>query len=169
MAKLGEVLNKEIAEKYSQVWDVAAETKIADGDLVYLDNTLGAKKAPTDGTVHAKRIWFCSVGADNSATGTAKGDKKITVYKKGARVVGKAQGTITEHAFCRASQTTAGTFQSLAVPGNSTTPTAAEVDAIRNFVRDLLATFVGKPLEGVERGKDPADVTDTNLGVFDLE
>lgn len=165
-AKQGDILNwQELTDVQNN--QVADNVVITKGTLVYQDGTNGLKVVPTTG-IRGELCRFAVQGADNTITGHTKGLFSVETVKKGARVVGKCEGAIPVGIRVRASVNTAGSFGVLAVPANSTTPTAGEVDAVRNYDEFGIGYYVGHPGEGDQIGSEPTDGADGDLGVFQL-
>ena len=141
----GTVLNKnDVQDKKSG--PVAVSITLPVG-LVYEDGANGWKQAPTDGSIHADELYW----NEKSLTSTATlGGVTATFYGEGARVVGKADGAIVVDAKCRASQTSShgGQFQANADPADATTtPTATQLNALKNWQRNTIAIYKGHALE----------------------
>ena len=138
----GTILNKnEVQDKITG--PVAVSITLAIG-LVYLDGANGVKNAPTDGSVHGKQLYWNEKALTSTAT---IGEIGGTFYGEGSKVVGKSDGVITSQAWCKASTSFANGFIILADPSNAVTPTAGEVDAIRNWQRNKVAIYKGHVLE----------------------
>lgn len=161
----GTVLNSQEV-KDIQSGPVAVSITLAIG-LVYKDAANGWKQAPTDGTIHADELYWNPISLTSTATlGAVVG----TFYGEGARVVGKADGIIAVDEYVKASTTSAhnGQFIALADPsGAATTPTAANVDAIRNWQRWKIGLYKGHALElnRVDNLPTAAADEDTNIVV----
>lgn len=158
---LGTVKNKGNTAVLALEWPVKASTAVVKGKLVYYST--GAVTVPADGTIFAPAIYFCEDDGDNSSG--SLGDKLVTVYKKNAIVVGKAQGTITVGKECQASETTAGSFMEWASPAAATatianTTTSNEINAVRDADKKRLAVYVGHVGEGIESGTVPTNAAD---------
>lgn len=161
----GDVLNKPFVSS-RQVLDCADNVSIGAGSLVYQDTTNGMKVVPTTSQPQASRIWFLEKAVDNTVTGHAKGFVAGEVYKQGALVVGKADGTITPGAYCRASTNEAGSFQIMAIPADLTggeSPTEAEHILVLEFLRRAVAIYQGHLGEGKQIGNDPTDAADDDV------
>lgn len=163
----GAILNKHMTDDV-QIHDVAASTNIPNGRLCYQDGSNGLKLAPTDGSKAASLLRFVSVGADNSSG--SKGDKKVESWKTRARVIGKCDGAIVVGTYAKTSNTSAhgGQFKQWTKPSNATSPTAGEVDAVRDAEQEKVARYLGHIDEGIETGNLPTDAADEDLGVFEL-
>jgi hypothetical protein len=123
---------------------VAVSITLAIG-LVYQDGSNGWKNAPTDGSIHGRKLFWNERALVSTST---LGEIVGTFYGEGAKVVGKSDGIITANSWCKASTNFANGFIILSDPsGASTTPTAAEVDAIRNWQRNKIAIYKGHALE----------------------
>lgn len=164
----GTVLNKNEV-KDIQSGPVAASTTLGIG-LVYKDGANGWKQAPTDGSVYADRLYWNEKSLDNSSG--SLGGKSGTFYGEGARVVGKADGAITVDAKCKASTTSAhgGQFIVNSTPADATTtPTAAQLNAVKNWVRHTIAIYKGHALElnriGSTTASLPTDAVDEDTNV----
>src|SRR3990167_10877376 len=138
----GTVINKnEVQDKVTG--PVAVSITLAIG-LVYQDGANGWKNAPVDGTIHGKQLFWNDKALVSTAT---IGEIVGTFYGEGTKVIGKSDGVITVDAWCKASTSFANGFIILADPANAITPTAAEVDAIRNWQRAKIAIYKGHSLE----------------------
>ena len=140
----GTVINKNDV-KDIQSGPVAVSITLPVG-LVYKDGANGWKQAPTDGSIHADQLYW----NEKSLTSTAVlGAVTGTFYGEGARVVGKADGAIGVDGKCRASQTSShgGQFQANADPAAATTPTATQLDTLKDWIRNTIAIYKGHALE----------------------
>lgn len=138
---LGTVLNQNDVQDIKS-GPVAVSITLGVG-LVYEDGANGWKQAPTDGTIHADELYWNPRSLTSTAT---LGGVTGTFYGEGARVIGQADGAITVDQYCEASTSSShgGQLIALADPsGAATTPTAANVDAIRNWQRDKVAIYKG--------------------------
>lgn len=163
----GTVINKnDVQDKQSG--PVAVSITLAIG-LVYKDGANGWKQAPTDGTIHGDQLYWNPISLTSTAT---LGEVVGTFYGEGARVVGKADGAIVVDNYCKASTTSShgGQFITLADPsGAATTPTAANVDAIRNWQRSKVAIYKGHALELNQVDDLPTDAVDEDTnGVYEI-
>lgn len=164
---LGTVLNKPLLELGGdiKVLGIADSVTLTDGMLVYQDGSNGLKVVPTSAQPQAGLIRFLPFGYDNGSgvSGHAKYRTFLTTYKRGARVVGKAEGAIVVGAEVRASTSTAGSFATLSVPADITTPAnIAAVNAISAYLRARVGVYNGHPGQGIEQGstKQPTDAAD---------
>lgn len=169
---IGTVLNKnDVQDKQSG--PVAVSITLAVG-LVYKDGANGWKNAPTDGSIHGDQLYFNPISLTSTAT---LGEVVGTFYGEGARVVGKAYGAIVVDEYCKASGTTAGSFEALADPADATvgatfgggTATETAINAIRNWQRNKVALYKGHALELNQVDDLPTDAltTETNC-VFEI-
>lgn len=145
----GDVENKGSLAVVRVILPVAASTTITKGSLVYQDGANGIKTMVTDGSVAADKVYFASEGG----VAVSLADAYVHCWKKGAIVIGKAQGAITVGAECRASQTTAGSFEAWVTDTTSAT-TVATAEGKR------LARYIGHAGEGLEIGNTPTDAAD---------
>jgi len=135
--KLGQVENRHNVDDVITV-KAAASLDIAAGSMVYQDGANGIKIVPTGGVSPATRIRFLAAPVTN-ATGSL-GDKEGETYKKNAKVVAKAGGTIVVGAMVKFSTVTAG-----------------RVDSLATWTIDYLGYYQGHPSEGTQTGNDPTD------------
>ena len=164
---LGTVINS-VDVKDIQSGPVAVSITLGIG-LVYKDAANGWKAAPTDGTIHADQLYWNPRSLTSTAT---LGEIVGTFYGEGARVIGKADGAIVVDNYCKASTTSShgGQFISLADPsGAATTPTAANVNAIRDWQRNKVAIYKGHALELNQVDDLPTDAVDEDITcVFEI-
>lgn len=162
---LGDIQNKETVRDKKE-GSAAAALSLGIG-LVYQDGANGWKIAPVDGSIDARRLYFNGTVLDNS--GGVLHDLTSTFYGEGAIVVGQADIAIVVNDKCRASQTAAhtGQFQAITKPAAaalnaifSDTEVEAALDALRDFLVEGVAIYLGHAGEITETQNEPTDAVD---------
>jgi hypothetical protein len=168
----GTVLNKnDVQDKITG--PVKASVTLAIG-LVYQDGANGWTNAPTDGSVYGRQLyWNEKVLTATSTLGEIVG----TFYGEGARVVGKSDGIITAHAWCKASTNFANGFIINSDPVDATvgatfgagTKTETAVNNVRNWQRAKIAIYHGHVLEVIGNTTVPSSSADLETDcVFEI-
>lgn len=165
----GTILNKnEVQDKVTG--PVAVSITLAIG-LVYQDGANGWKNAPTDGSIHGRKLFWNEKALVSTAT---LGEIGGTFYGEGAKVVGKSDGVITADAWCKASTNFANGFITNDDPADATatianTTTSNEINNIRNWQRAKVAIYKGHVLEVIGNTTLPTSSADTETNcVFEI-
>lgn len=152
----GTVINKTDPAVVKKSGPVKAATKLTVGLVYYTTN--GWDKAPIDGSIHARNLYWNPIELDN--TNGVKGDLSGTFYGLNARVVGKAEGAIVKGKDVMASETTAQSFAELAEPSDAASGSAAEINAVRDYAVKLLGGYLGHTDEILSKDSEPTDAAD---------
>ena len=157
-SQLGNIKNKPVCVFGVSTIPQAQNSDLTKGQLTYQNGALGLTIVPITAQPAASEVRIIEHDSKNNPG--SLGGKSVDTYKTHCIAVIKLDGIISIGGKGRASTITTGRGEKLDDPPNSTTPTAGEVDAIRDFNKFYLFDYLGHTDEYLNANKVTTDGAD---------